>query len=166
MINNQHILYILPFKNGRYFKFGITKEMNFERIKHINRIYGIDIERGLVYYGNTKDIVFIENQLKNKFCVKNHEYKGRNGYTEVRNISELKSTISILKEYKNKFDLQKFKLKKLNYKYIDYELKPNGQPINYTRYSYDEIELPKYDLIPLVGDILNNYPPIINDIPF
>jgi hypothetical protein len=88
---DEHILYILPFKNGNHFKFGITGVKKFTRIKSLNRTYGIDIDKSFIYRGDKKSIVLIESKLKENEFLQVDDYIGIDGYTEVRKISELKT---------------------------------------------------------------------------
>jgi len=107
---DEYLLYIPPFNNGYHFKFGITRCKDFKRIKALNRKYGIDIDNSLVYRGDKKSIISIETKLKQNEFLQIDDYLGKDGYTEIRNISELKNTIDIVESYKE-FNLIKEPLK-------------------------------------------------------
>lgn len=153
---DKQILYILPFRNGKYFKFGITKNMNLDRIKEVNRNYGIDVDRSLIYYGDTREVTSIESKLKDRPCLEQHKYKGCDGYTEVRKISELDDVINIVKTY----NLSEFELKSLNFKFKRYRLShlPKKKKINHIKreLSSGPVYLPEVDLTPI--SIPDNYP--------
>ena len=106
---NEYLLYILPFNNGNHFKFGITRCKKFKRIKLLNRKYGVDIDKSFIYRGDKDSIILIESKLK-EYDLQISDYAGMDGYTEIRNISELKSTIDIVESYKE-FNLIKESLK-------------------------------------------------------
>jgi hypothetical protein len=101
-----YILYVLPFKNGKHFKFGITKVKNFTRIKMIHKMYEIDMEKCYIYRSDRDSIMLIENKLKEYELLQVEEYRGLEGYTEIRNISELQNSIDIIESY-TEFDLIK-----------------------------------------------------------
>ena len=97
---DEYLLYILPFNNGYHFKFGITRCKNFKRIKSLNRKYGINIDNSFIYRGDKKSIILIETKLKQNEFLQVDDYLGRDGYTEIRNISELKNTMDTIESYK------------------------------------------------------------------
>ena len=106
-----YILYVLPFKNGKHFKFGITRVKNFTRIKMIHKMYEIDMDKCIIYRGDKTSIMLVENRLKEYELLQVEEYFGLEGYTEIRNISELENSIEIIESYKE-FDLVKESLTK------------------------------------------------------
>lgn len=107
---NEYLLYILPFNNGNHFKFGITRCKKFKRIRSLNRKYGVDIDKSFIYRGDKDSIILIESKLKQNEFLQVDDYLGRDGYTEIRNISELKNTMDIVEGYKE-FNLIKEPLK-------------------------------------------------------
>jgi hypothetical protein len=156
---DEYLLYILPFNNGNHFKFGITRCKNFERIKGLNRKYGIDIDKSFIYRGDKKSIISIETKLKQNEFLQVDDYIGRDGYTEIRNISELKNTMDIVESYKE-FNLIKEPLKiydkyckvksyssKLNstFNMAFIKIKTSGMELpeaNLTSIDIDEIDIP------------------------
>lgn len=96
---NDYILYILPFKNGNHFKFGITKIQSLKRIKQINSLYDIDIDNGFIYRGDKTSVISAESELKIYETLEVDEYLGLPGYTEIRDISKLDMTINIISKY-------------------------------------------------------------------
>jgi hypothetical protein len=154
---DEYLLYILPFNNGNHFKFGISRCKKFERIKSLNRTYGIDIDKSFIYRGDKKSIVLIESKLKENEFLQVDDYIGIDGYTEVRKISELKNTIDIIESY-IEFNLIKeslkiydksFKLRKDNFKSTFqisiFSIKTSGMELpeaNLTSIDIDEIDIP------------------------
>jgi len=76
------ILYLLPFKSGTDFKFGIT---NSDRIKMIDKIYSVDFNRAKIVSAKRDRIVRgIETYLKTAFAdFITDKYKGKDGATEI-----------------------------------------------------------------------------------
>lgn len=94
-----YLLYVLPFKNEKHFKFGISRQKKLERIKDLHNIYEIDIDKSFFYTGSKEVITFIECELKKFESLEIDDYYGIAGYTEIRNISELEKTIKIIESY-------------------------------------------------------------------
>lgn len=95
-----YLLYILPFKSGKHFKFGITRVQDLKRVKNINKIYTIDIDKSFIYRGDKHSILNIECKLKEHEHLIVEDYIGMDGYTEIRSISELNNTINIIEKFK------------------------------------------------------------------
>lgn len=155
---DEYLLYILPFNNGSHFKFGITRCKNFKRIKSLNRKYGVDIDKSFIYRGDKRSIILIESKLKENEFLQVYDYLGEDGYTEIRNISELKNTIDVVEGYKE-FNLIKEPLKIYDkYCKVKYcstfsstfiksflSIKTSGMELpeaNLTSIDIDEIEIP------------------------
>jgi hypothetical protein len=149
-----YLLYILPFKNEKHFKFGITRVQDLKRVKNINKIYTIDIDKSFIYRGHKDLISKIECRLKEFEHLIVEDYIGMDGYTEIRNISELNNTINIIEQY-DEFNLIKEPLKKYNnlVTYKNYTFKPktkinvktggsNIPDLELNMVSVDEIEIP------------------------
>jgi len=105
-----YILYVLPFRNGKHFKFGITSVESLKRIKGLNKIYDIDIDKSFIYRGEKSVITSTESELKIYEFLEVDDYIGLPGYTEIREVSELENTISIIENYNlKKESLVKYK---------------------------------------------------------
>jgi hypothetical protein len=108
-----NLLYLLPFKNGKYFKFGISTQKDLSRVDHINNLYDIDFNKSIVYYGLKTDIQLVENYIKKITPrIYNNPYQGKDGFSEVRDFSFFEN---ILDKCDNQFQT--------DFSFVRYELK-------------------------------------------
>lgn len=110
-----NILYLLPFKNGKYFKFGISNNRDFSRVYHIDNLYEIDFEKSVVYYGLKSDIQLVEKYIK-KITPRlyNNPYNGKDGHSEVRDFSLFEQIYKKCEDqFSQDFSLIKYELKNL-----------------------------------------------------
>jgi hypothetical protein len=108
-----NLLYLLPFKNGKYFKFGISTQKDLSRVDHINNLYDIDFNKSIVYYGLKTDIQLVENYIKKITPrIYNNPYQGKDGFSEVRDFFFFEN---ILDKCDNQFQT--------DFSFVRYELK-------------------------------------------
>lgn len=83
------ILYLLPFKNGTHFKFGITDiaKRGFDRpYQELDPLYGIDFSKALMVSANKKEEIYVlETELKRNYAryFKSNEFEGKDGASEI-----------------------------------------------------------------------------------
>ena len=112
-VMSYNLLYLLPFKNGKYFKFGISTQKDLSRVDHINNLYDIDFNKSIVYYGLKTDIQLVENYIKKITPrIYNNPYQGKDGFSEVRDFSFFEN---ILDKCDNQFQT--------DFSFVRYELK-------------------------------------------
>jgi len=112
-IMSYNILYLLPFKNGKHFKFGISTQRDLSRVYRIDSLYNIDFERSIIYYGLKPDIQLVENYIKKITPrIYNSPYKGKDGHSEIRDFSFFEN---ILEKCDNQFQT--------DFSFVRYELK-------------------------------------------
>jgi hypothetical protein len=112
-IMSYNILYLLPFKNGKHFKFGISTQRDLSRVYRIDSLYNIDFEKSIIYYGLKPDIQLVENYIKKITPrIYNSPYKGKDGHSEKREIYLFES---ILEKCDNQFQT--------DFSFVRYELK-------------------------------------------
>jgi len=112
-IMSYNILYLLPFKNGKHFKFGISTQRDLSRVYRIDSLYNIDFEKSIIYYGLKPDIQLVENYIKKITPrIYNSPYKGKDGHSEIRDFYLFES---ILEKCDNQFQR--------DFSFVRYELK-------------------------------------------
>jgi hypothetical protein len=112
-IMSYNILYLLPFKNGKHFKFGISTQRDLSRVYRIDSLYNIDFEKSIIYYGLKPDIQLVENYIKKITPrIYNSPYKGKDGHSEIRDFSFFEN---ILDKCDNQFQT--------DFSFVRYELK-------------------------------------------
>jgi hypothetical protein len=112
-IMSYNILYLLPFKNGKHFKFGISTQRDLSRVYRIDSLYNIDFEKSIIYYGLKPDIQLVENYIKKITPrIYNSPYKGKDGHSEIRDFYLFES---ILEKCDNQFQT--------DFSFVRYELK-------------------------------------------
>ena len=112
-IMSYNILYLLPFKNGKHFKFGISTQRDLSRVYRIDSLYNIDFEKSIIYYGLKSDIQLVENYIKKITPrIYNSPYKGKDGHSEIRDFYLFES---ILEKCDNQFQR--------DFSFVRYELK-------------------------------------------
>ena len=112
-IMSYNILYLLPFKNGKHFKFGISTQRDLSRVYRIDSLYNIDFEKSIIYYGLKPDIQLVENYIKKITPrIYNSSYKGKDGHSERRDFYLFES---ILEKCDNQFQR--------DFSFVRYELK-------------------------------------------
>lgn len=93
-------LYILPFKDKKHFKIGISGN-NFNRVYMHDNTYDIDLDKSITYHAKRSTVRSIENILLN--TTKNIDnFSGLDGCTEVRSIEDLQSCMDILNDFERK----------------------------------------------------------------
>lgn len=112
----KNYLYLLPFKNEKYFKIGISKD-NINRIMHHHMSYGLDLENVYIIEADLPIIQILEIELLHCFP-KVKELIGTDkssGITEVREIKHLDETLEILnnKSKRLKISIKKFSSEEL-----------------------------------------------------
>lgn len=95
-----HYLYILPFKDKKHFKIGISSK-SFNRVFVHNKTYEIDFKGSLVYTSKRATIKSLEMLLLST-TTQIETFIGKDGHTEVRCIQELNSCFDILKDFESK----------------------------------------------------------------
>ena len=109
------ILYLLPFKNGDYYKLGITGQKDLFRIKHLDDLYSIDFEKATIFYGLRKDIQLAENYLKQYIPqIYDNPYQGMDGFSEIREMETFEDVLTKCKQFTYDFGLLKQKLKDMD----------------------------------------------------
>ena len=110
-----NLLYLLPFKNGKYFKFGISTQKDLSRVDHINNLYDIDFNKSIVYYGLKTDIQLVENYIKKITPrIYNNPYQGKDGFSEVRDFSFFENILDKCdNQFQRDFSFVRYELKKL-----------------------------------------------------
>lgn len=105
------LLYLLPFKNGLYFKLGIMKDdREFNRVRNHDKSFSVDLENSyLVSSEERTGICLLERELL--FLLKPLEelpveYKYKDGYTEIRHIKDLDYVLNYINDKKKYFDIQ------------------------------------------------------------
>ncbi len=114
-IMSYNILYLLPFKNGKHFKFGISTQRDLSRVYRIDSLYNIDFDKSIIYYGLKPDIQLVENYIK-KITPKmyNSPYKGKDGYSEVRDFSLFERILEKCDtQFQHDFSFIRYELKNL-----------------------------------------------------
>ena len=112
-VMSYNILYLLPFKNGKHFKFGISTQRDLSRVYRIDSLYNIDFEKSIIYYGLKPDIQLVENYIKKITPrIYNSPYKGKDGHSEIRDFYLFES---ILEKCDNQFQR--------DFSFVRYELK-------------------------------------------
>lgn len=110
-----NLLYLLPFKNGKYFKFGISTQKDLSRVDHINNLYDIDFNKSIVYYGLKTDIQLVENYIKKITPrIYNNPYQGKDGFSEVRDFSFFENILDKCdNQFQRDFSFVRYELKNL-----------------------------------------------------
>jgi len=91
----QNYLYILPFIDGKHFKIGISSK-DFTRIKHLNSLYNIDLDKALIVSSSKRNISLLERELLQIFDKDECDDFNSDGHTEIRHIKYLDECISII----------------------------------------------------------------------
>lgn len=103
-------LYLLKFKNNKYFKIGVSSN-NYNRIINHQKQYNLNIEESLIFKGSKRDVSVVEKMLLTAIKPSesiNEEYSGADGHTEIREINYFGDALKII-EHNEKY----FKLKKI-----------------------------------------------------
>ena len=102
----KHYLYILPFNDGKHFKFGRSSG-NYSRLQQHNNTYGgIDFESSLIIEASKRVVITMEALLK--ISIKRDDktvYEGLDGYTEVRDVKYLHNCCDHLKHFQSSIGL-------------------------------------------------------------
>ena len=109
------ILYLLPFKNGEYYKLGITNKKDLFRVKHLDDLYSVNFENAMLFYGLRKDIQLAESYLKQYIPrIYENPYDGMEGFSEIREMNSFEKAVEKCEQFKFDFGLIRYKLKDLN----------------------------------------------------
>lgn len=111
---NQTYLYLLPFKNDKYFKIGISSS-NDDRIKTLNSLYKLDYKKALIVKAKkSSTIKILERELLDTFDerITEERYKDKDGCTEIRCLSVFNDVLETIK-------LKNEKLEIFTYKYLE-----------------------------------------------
>ena len=101
----QNYLYILPFNNGGHFKIGISSN-NYNRIRQHNSTYKINYSKSLVVQASRDNVRNLERiLLSNIPPTVSDEYSGKDGYTEIRDISYLATCLDDIDYFKSRLNL-------------------------------------------------------------
>lgn len=96
----KNYIYILPFKDEKYFKIGISSN-NLNRVNSHDNTYGIDKNKSLIFEGSKKVIKALESSLLS-ICPPVDVFTGKDGHTEVREIKHLEYCLDFIKFYESK----------------------------------------------------------------
>jgi hypothetical protein len=96
------ILYIIPFKNGKYFKYGVTdtEKQGFSRPHDtLHKLYDLDfVNAKMVTSTEARPVLILERQLKNDFSryFRTDDYIGSDGYSEILPIEHFGAVIAFI----------------------------------------------------------------------
>ena len=116
-----HYFYILPFKDGRHIKCGISSE-DINRIITHNESFDIDIKKVVILNCNRKSLALKIEQwiLKStQFPDSARKYKGIDGWTEIRLRSDMKKIIDSINKIKRDPYFTFAESKALDYKFYN-----------------------------------------------
>lgn len=133
-------LYLLPFKNNKHFKIGISTN-NFNRINLHNSTYNINLNNAYIVTSKFNKIIpALETELLCSIPESKtiNEFKNLDGYTEIRDINHFNKALEIIG---SKDDNLKIKIEKYNS--LNNKIKNKRKPIH-----------PKY---PIKNNINNTY---------
>ncbi|MHA2039987.1 MAG: hypothetical protein ACW98X_26545 [Promethearchaeota archaeon] len=123
-------LYLLPFKDNKYFKFGISITNNYNRITQHVRTYNVDTEKIIVVESVNKDyirlierniMIMVEQTVGDDFV-----YKDEDGYTEIRSIDKWDNVMDVINTFKGSLELNVIKKPNIesNPNPVSYKTKP------------------------------------------
>lgn len=118
------ILYLLPFRNGRYFKFGVTdfSKRGFDRpYLELDPLYEVDFTKSLKVTSNEKtEVTILENEIKRNYSryFRTDEYSGKNGASEILPIEFFESVLLFINQKAQLITWQGIKVEKLPEKII------------------------------------------------
>lgn len=92
-----HYIYLIPTKNGRYFKFGKSSN-NSARILDHNTRFKFDLNRGLIFLVDRENVFIVESELNKKFPQCEHVYGKVDGSNEIRDFKYFKQALAYLRE--------------------------------------------------------------------
>jgi len=101
----QDYLYILPFNNDRHFKIGVSSN-NYNRVIKHNSVYNINYSKSLIVQASRDNVRNLERiLLSNIPPTVSDEYSGKDGYTEIRDISYLAICLDDIDYFKSRLNL-------------------------------------------------------------
>lgn len=103
-------LYILPFKDKKHFKIGISSN-SYSRIIHLDKIYDIDLENSFIVHSKKRNISILEKELLTIFEQDDVDNFLSEGHTEIRNVKYLNECLELIR---NKHQNLSYKIEKLN----------------------------------------------------
>ena len=113
-INLDRYLYILPFDDDEHFKIGIWGWGDLQRVKNHQSTYGIKKDNSLIITATrNRTIEILERHLLNIFDEQTDKYMWKDGYTEIRHISNLAECISEIYNQNKRLWINIYELNKL-----------------------------------------------------
>ena len=101
-IENKSYLYLLPFKDKKHFKIGISSN-NLNRIDKHNNTYGLIKEDCIIVTcEEDRHIKVLEKDLLSIFSENISDFSGLDGHTEIRSIENLKKSLDYI-EHKSSY---------------------------------------------------------------
>tara|TARA_B100000795_G_C22794651_1_gene438721 strand:- start:862 stop:1710 length:849 start_codon:yes stop_codon:yes gene_type:complete len=98
-------LYILPFNNDMHFKIGVSSN-NYSRVIKHNSTYDINYSKSLIVQASRDNVRNLERiLLSNIPTTVSNEYSGKDGYTEIRDISYLATCLDDINYFKSRLNL-------------------------------------------------------------
>ncbi len=102
-------LYLLPFEDKKYFKFGISLTNNYNRILTHLKTYDVDYENIMIVESDDKShIRLIErniNVMVEQILSEDFEYDGKDGHTEIRSINQWEKVMEVINMFKGELNL-------------------------------------------------------------
>ena len=98
-------LYILPFNNDMHFKIGVSSR-NYNRVIKHNSTYKINYSKSLIVQASRDNVRNLERiLLSNIPSTVSDEYSGKDGYTEIRDISYLATCLDDIDYFLSRLNL-------------------------------------------------------------
>lgn len=140
-------LYIIPFKNKEYFKFGVSFVENFNRVdKHI-KTYDGDENNITIVESMESSIKLLEKNIATIIPISEKSPYGNtyDGYTEIRGIKHIDKAMSIINMFKDDLSLNIKQYKPNKITKINKKLKPKTKPVNnHLSFNYNYSKLSKF----------------------
>lgn len=104
-------LYILPFKDKKHFKIGISSN-SYSRIFHLDKIYNIDLDNSFIVHSKKRNIALLERELLMIFEQDDVDNFLTDGHTEIRNVKYLNECLELIqnKHQNLVYRIDKFKI--------------------------------------------------------
>lgn len=95
-LSNENYIYLLPTKNGRYFKIG-KSSVSLKRINKLDKHYNFYLNRGIIFTVDRKTVFSVESELINKIPKCKHAYGNVDGSTEIRDFRFFGKALTFLR---------------------------------------------------------------------
>ena len=95
---NKHYIYLLPTKNGRYFKLGKSSIGQVRATGKLHRIYNFDFNRSLVFFADRETVYKVETELKKSIPSCKHVYGKVDGSSEIREFKYFGKALALLRD--------------------------------------------------------------------